>query len=73
MFIKNGYVIEQRTEYKDRNMEFKKRIIQEKNMMWEKICHRIGSQIRRSQSTAAWNIVQSLKTNNTGRKKLLKP
>ena len=36
MLIKNGYVTEQRTEYKDRNKEFKKRIIQEKNMMWGK-------------------------------------
>ena len=63
---------EQRTEYKDRNKEFKKRIIQEKNIMWEKRCQRIESQIGGSQSTEAWNIVKSLKTNNTSRKSLLK-
>ena len=61
---------EQRTEYKDRNKEFKKRIIQEKNMMWEKRCQRIESQIGGSQSTEAWNIVRSLKTNNTSQKPL---
>ena len=41
-------------------------------MMWEKICQRIESQIGGSQSTEAWNIVISLKTNNTSRKSLLK-
>ena len=46
---KNGYVTEQRNEYKDRNKEFKKRIIQEKNTMWEKGCQRIESQIGGSQ------------------------
>ena len=72
MLIKNGYVTEQRTEYKDRNKEFKKSIIQEKNVMWEKRCQRIKSQIGGSQSTDARNIVKSLKTNNTSRKSLLK-
>ena len=36
MLIKNDYVTEQKVEYKDRNKEFKKRIIQEKNMLWGK-------------------------------------
>ena len=41
-------------------------------MIWEKRCQRIESQIGGSQSTEAWNIVNSLKTNNTSKKSHLK-
>ena len=41
-------------------------------MMWKRACQRIESQIGGSQSTEAWNIVKSLKTNNTSKKSLLK-
>ena len=40
-------------------------------MKWERKCQRIESQIDRSQSTEAQNIVKSFKTNNTSRESVI--
>ena len=57
------------TLYKDRNKELKM-VLQEK-VMQGKRCQRIESRIDESQTTEAWNIVISLKTNKKRIKSLI--